>query len=49
MMNPGDDFGFKSCPSRFRRSNGVGQDIIDTLPLNNSISNDVNGEQGITL
>jgi len=53
MINPGDDFGFESSISTFGRSNGLGQDIIDTLPLktyhnNNSISNDANGEQGIT-
>jgi len=53
MMNPGDDFGFESSANPFGRSNGLGQDIIDTLPLktyhnNNALSNDVDGEQGIS-
>jgi len=53
MINPSDDFGFESSISPFGRSNGLGQDIIDTLPLktyhnNNSISNYANREQGIT-
>lgn len=51
MMDPGDSFpGFDSGVNPWR-SNGLGQDIIDTLPLktyhhDDSLSDDMDGEQG---
>lgn len=51
VMDHGDHFpGFDSTISPFGRSNGLGQDIIETLPLktyhhNDSPRNDLDGEQ----